>query len=58
MYQVIPLRPCDYLHKVTIKINIATDKGNSRNEQKDEQKDEIGVVVQSWFWVQVEVMAW
>ena len=57
MHQVIILRPCDYLHKVSIKINIATDQGNIQNEQKDEQKDETGVAVQRWFWVQAEVMA-
>ena len=32
MYQVIPLHSCDYLYQVSIKINVATDKGNSRNE--------------------------
>ena len=32
MYQIIPLRSCDYLYKVTIEINVVTDEGNSRNE--------------------------
>ena len=32
MYQFIPLDSCDYLKKLTIKINVATDEGNSRNE--------------------------
>ena len=32
MYQIIPLHSCDYLKKVSIKINVATDKGNSQNE--------------------------
>ena len=32
MYQFIPLHSCDYLKKITIKENVATDEGNSRNE--------------------------
>ena len=32
MYQIIPLHSCDYLKKVSIKINMATDEGDSRNE--------------------------
>ena len=33
MYQIITLHSCDYLKKnVSIKINMATDEGNSRNE--------------------------
>ena len=32
MYQFIPLHSCDYLKKVSIKINVATDEGNGRNE--------------------------
>ena len=31
-YQFILLHSCDYLKKVPIKINEATDEGNSRNE--------------------------
>ena len=29
MYQVILLHPCDYLYKVLIKTNVATDEDNS-----------------------------
>ena len=32
MYQIIPLHSRDYLKKTSIKINVATDEGNSRNE--------------------------
>ena len=32
MYQVIPLHSCDYLKKISIKINVVIDEGNSRNE--------------------------
>ena len=32
MYQFIPLHLCDYLKKISIKINVASDEGNSRNE--------------------------
>ena len=32
MYQFIPLHSCDYLKKISIKIYMATDEGNSRNE--------------------------
>ena len=32
MYQFISLRSCDYLYKPSIKINVSTDEGNSRNE--------------------------
>ena len=32
MSQVILLYFCDYLYKVSIKINVATDEGNNRNE--------------------------
>ena len=46
---------------------MATDESNSRNKMwnkrwnkqtTDETDDEIGVAVQSWLWVQVELMAW
>ena len=33
-------------------------KGNSRNEMWHWINDEIGVAVQSWLWVRVELMAW
>ena len=29
---IYPLHSCDYLNKVSIKANVATDEGNSRNE--------------------------
>ena len=32
MYQIIPLHSCDYLCKISIKINVVIDEGNSRNE--------------------------
>ena len=48
MYQIIPLRSCDYLKKVSIKINVATDEGKSRNEIEHCTNDEIGASVQSW----------
>ena len=32
MYQFILLHSCDYLQKISIKINVATDKGNRRVE--------------------------
>ena len=33
MYQLIPLHSCDYLNKILIKTNVATDEGNSRMYQ-------------------------
>ena len=35
-----------------------TDEGNSRKEIWHWKNDEIGVAIQSWFWVGVEFMAW
>ena len=32
MYHSIPLTSCDYLKKISIQINVASDEGNSRNE--------------------------
>ena len=32
IYQLIPLHSCDYVKKLSIQINMASDKGNSRNE--------------------------
>ena len=32
VYQLIPLYSCDYLNKNSMKTNVATDEGNSRNE--------------------------
>ena len=58
MYQLIPLHSCDYLNRISIKTNVATDEGNSRNEMWHWINGEIGVAVQSWLWVRVELMAW
>ena len=52
MYQISPLNSCDYLKKISIQITVTTDKGNSRNEI-----DDIGVAVQSWLLVRVELTA-
>ena len=57
MYQLIPLHSCDYLKKISIKTNVATDEGNSRNEMWLWTNDEIGVAVQSWLWLLVELMS-
>ena len=54
----IPLHSFDYLQKISIKINVVRDEGNSRNETWHRANDEIGVAVQSWLWVKVELMAW
>ena len=32
MYQLITLHSCDYLKKLSMKINVATDEGKSQNE--------------------------
>ena len=56
MYQFIPLDSCDYLKKISIKINVATDEGNSRNEIGHLANDEIGVAVESWLSVRIEPM--
>ena len=58
MYQLISLHWCDYLNKISIKTNLATDEGNSRNEMWHWTNDEIEVIVQSWLWVWVELMVW
>ena len=58
MYQFILLHSCDYLKKILIKINMVIDQGNSQNEMWHWTNNEIGVAVQSWLWVQVELMAW
>ena len=58
IYQLIPPHSCDYLNKSSMKTNVATDEGNSRNEMWHWANDEIGVAVQSWLWVRVELMAW
>ena len=46
MYQFIPLHACDYLKKISIKINVGTDENNIRNEISHWTNDEIGVAVQ------------
>ena len=58
MYQLILLHSCDYLNKNSMKINMVTEEGNSRNEMWHWANEEIGVAVQSWLWVRVELMAW
>ena len=59
IYPVIyPLHSCDYLNNISIKTNVATDEGNSRNEMWHWTNDEIGVAVQSPLWMRVELMAW
>ena len=58
MYQLIPLHTYDYLQKISIKINVAIDEGNSRNKMWHWANDEIGEAVQSWLWVRVELIAW
>ena len=57
-YQFIPLHSCDYLKKVSIKINVATDEVTSQNEIWHWTNNEIGEAVQIWPWVRVELMAW
>ena len=54
----IPLHSCDYLKKVSVKINVVTDEGNSRNETWHWTNNEIGVTEQSCLWVWVELSAW
>ena len=54
----IPLHSRDYLNKNSMKTNVVTDEDNSRNEMWHWTNDEIGVAVQSWLWVRVELMAW
>ena len=57
-HQFIPLHSWNYLTKISIKINVATDEGNSRNEMQHWSNDEIGVAAESWVRVQIEPMAW
>ena len=58
MDQFIPLYLNDYLIKTLIKIKVATDESNRRNEIWHWKNNEIGVALQSSVWVQVEFMAW
>ena len=44
--------------QISIKINVATDEGNSRNEMQHWSNDEIGVAAESWIRVRIEPMAW
>ena len=57
MYQFIPLHPCDYLKNISIKKNLATEEGKSRNEIWQWTNDAIRVAVQSWLWVRIELKA-
>ena len=58
MYQFIPLHSRDYLKKTSIKINVAADEDNCRNEIWLWTNDEIGVAIETWLRVRVELMAW
>ena len=58
MYQFISLHSCYYFKKISIKINVATDERNSQKEVSHWTNDEIREAVQSWLWVQIELMAW
>ena len=49
---------CDYLKKLSIQINLATDGGNSQNEIWHWTNDGTGVAAQSWIWLRDELMAW
>ena len=56
MCQFIPLHLCDYLRKISIKKNVTTKEGNSRNKRWQWTNDETGVAVQSWLWVWLDFM--
>ena len=58
MYQLIPLHLRDYLNKVSIKINVVTDKVNIQSKMWHWANNEIGVAVQICLWVRLELMAW
>ena len=38
MYQLIPLRLCEYLKKILIKINVATDEGEMKWDAEQTMK--------------------
>ena len=57
MHHFILLDACDYLKKILIKINVATDEGKSWHEIWHWTNDKIWVVIQSWLWVLLELMA-
>ena len=40
IYKSIPLHSCDYLKKISVKMNVANNEGNSGNE--------IEIAVKSW----------
>ena len=44
--------------KTWIKIKVAPDEGNSRNQTWHWTNDKIGLAVQTCLWVRVELMAW
>ena len=48
MYYIISSASVTTSRKTSIKINLATDEGSSRNETRHGTNDEIGVAVQSW----------
>ena len=56
MYPFILLNSCDYLNKILIKTNVATEEENSENDIWHWKKDEIGEAVQSWLWMKIELM--
>ena len=58
MYQLILLHLRDYLNKVSIKINVVTDKVNIQSKMWHWANNEIGVAVQICLWVRLELMAW
>ena len=49
---------CDYLKRLSVETNVATDEGNRRKETWQWTGDEIGVAVQSSVCVRVQIMAW
>ena len=56
MYQVILYYSCAYLYNILIKRNVATDEGNhSPSHIWHWQKEKIGVALQTWIWVRVEL---
>ena len=55
---IYPLHWYDYLKKILITINMATDKSNSQNKIWHWKNDDSGVAVQRWLWIPVELMAW
>ena len=44
--------------EISTKTNVATDEVNSQNETWHWTNNEIGVAVESWLWVRVELLAW